>query len=43
MGTFRDKLSAATNEDKQVNPIYVQEIAKRLPKVRVGGGYRKSR
>lgn len=33
MSTFSDKLQQATNEDKQVNPIYVQEIRKLLPKV----------
>lgn len=33
MSTFSDKLQQATNEDKQVNPIYVNEIKKYLPKV----------
>lgn len=28
MSTFSDKLQQATNEDKQVNPIYVNEIKK---------------
>ncbi len=37
MSTFSDKLQQATNEDKQVNPIYVQEIRKLLPKVSNGG------
>lgn len=37
MNTFADKLQQATNEDKQVNPIYVQEIEKLLPKVSNGG------
>lgn len=37
MNTFADKLQQATNEDKQVNPIYVQEIKKLLPKVSNGG------
>ena len=33
MSKFSERLSSATNEDKQVNPIYVQAIAKELPKV----------
>lgn len=33
MGTFSEKLSTATNEDKQVNHIYVQAIEKELPKI----------
>lgn len=37
MNAFSDKLQQATNEDKQVNPIYVQEIKKLLPKVSNGG------
>lgn len=36
MSKFSEKLAQATNEDKQVNPIYVNEIAKTLP--RIGGG-----
>lgn len=36
MSKFSEKLAQATNEDKQVNPIYVNEIAKTLPKI--GGG-----
>ena len=34
--SFYSDLSAATNEDKQVNPIYINAIAKTLPKL--GGG-----
>lgn len=37
MNTFAEKLQQATDEDKQVNPIYVQEIKKLLPKVSNGG------
>ena len=33
MSKFSERLDSATNEDKQVNPIYVQAIAKELPKV----------
>lgn len=33
MSKFSERLGSATNEDKQVNPIYVQAIAKELPKV----------
>lgn len=33
MSTFTEKLNLATNEDKQVNPLYVQEIKKTIPKV----------
>lgn len=36
MSIFSDKLKKATNEDKQVNPAYVQEIKKVLPKVSNG-------
>lgn len=35
--SFYSDLSAATNEDKQVNPIYINAIAKTLPKL--GGGW----
>lgn len=34
--TFAEKLASATNEDKQVNPIYVNAISATLPKL--GGG-----
>ena len=34
--TFAEKLASATNEDKQVNPIYVNAISANLPKL--GGG-----
>ncbi len=34
--TFAEKLATATNEDKQVNPIYVNAISANLPKL--GGG-----
>lgn len=36
MSKFSEKLEQATNEDKQVNKYYVEEITKTLP--RVGGG-----
>ena len=37
MSTFSQKLQAATNEDKQVNPIYVAELKKEMERIRGGG------
>lgn len=34
--TFADKLSLATSEDKQVNPVYVEAISKGLSKLNAG-------
>ena len=36
MATFAEKLAAATSEDKQVNPIYVDAIKSNLSKLHAG-------
>lgn len=36
--TLASRLEVATNEDKQVNPIYVSAIAKGLTKIHINRG-----